>query len=1082
MTQPAAVKHYLDRIRQNRATGRATEHTHRAALAELLESLREGVRAINEPTRIACGAPDLAVLRDGFMVGHVEAKDVTVSLDTAERSEQLKRYRRSLENLVLTNYLEFRWYVDGEPRRTVRLARLDARGEIKAEKNGEKNATDLLTDFLAHQPQPVGTPRELAERMARLTHLIREIIVTAFETEHASDLLTDWRKAFAEVLVADLDQPDHVGQFADMFAQTLAYGLFSARIRHGRGEFTRQKAQGLIPKTNPFLREFFSYITGVQLEDEPYAGLVEDLVQLLAMADMEAILEDFGRRTRQDDPTVHFYETFLAAYDPDLRERRGVFFTPNPIVSFIVRSVDLLLKDKFGLHDGIADTSLLPDGTHKVLILDPAVGTATFPYHVIDLIRNDFMEKGNAGMWSGYVREHLLPRIFGFELLMAPYAVAHFKLALQLGGHDLPEPLREQWAYDFAAYERLQIYLTNALEKRIEEPPRLIGPTKIVTQEAQAASTVKQERPIMVVVGNPPYSVSSSNKGDHIEELMNRYKEAVRDEHNIQPLSDDYIKFIRFAHDRVERTGYGVIGIITNHSYLSGLIHRGMREELLETFDEIYILNLHGNSLIGETTPEGGKDENVFDIRQGVAIALMVKSGNGEGLAAVHYADLWGRRESKYRLLSEDDVETLTWEQLKPVAPYYFFVPKDFDRLGEYEEFSIATQSFGLHQRGISTRRDYFMVDFEEDSLLHRLRVLRSNASDKQISDQFGLESTKYWDLGEARDLLRQMPGFADQVRAYAYRPFDDRYVIYIPELIERGDDAYGVMKHLLQPNLAFVSFRRIRTEVNTQALVTDKIVDKTILSARDNVSTFPLYLYPEEDPAKLFDDTATSPWEPDPAHGNRVPNLSQEFVEEFAAKLGLTFDPHKTGNTPGPTFGPEDILAYIYAVFHSSTYRERYAEFLKIDFPRVPLTSDVDLFWKLVGLGSELIALHLMEHPKLSETITSYPVPGNDRVKARGGFPKFVPAGESRTKTSEVAEQNRVYINLKQYFAGVPEDVWEFQVGGYQVLHKWLKDRKGRKLSYDELRHYQQIVVALRETLRLMQQLDAAIPSWPME
>jgi hypothetical protein len=240
--------------------------------------------------------------------------------------------------------------------------------------------------------------------------------------------------------------------------------------------------------------------------------------------------------------------------------------------------------------------------------------------------------------------------------------------------------------------------------------------------------------------------------------------------------------------------------------------------------------------------------------------------------------------------------------------------------------------------------------------------------------------------------------------------------------------------------------------------------------------------LYPEEDPAKLFDDTATSPWEPDPAHGNRVPNLSQEFVEEFAAKLGLTFDPHKTGNTPGPTFGPEDILAYIYAVFHSSTYRERYAEFLKIDFPRVPLTSDVDLFWKLVGLGSELIALHLMEHPKLSETITSYPVPGNDRVKARGGFPKFVPAGESRTKTSEVAEQNRVYINLKQYFAGVPEDVWEFQVGGYQVLHKWLKDRKGRKLSYDELRHYQQIVVALRETLRLMQQLDAAIPSWPME
>jgi len=384
------------------------------------------------------------------------------------------------------------------------------------------------------------------------------------------------------------------------------------------------------------------------LSAEPYVGFVNDLIQVLAQSDMEAILADFGRRTRREDPMVHFYETFLAAYDPALRERRGVYYTPNPVVSFIVRSVDALLRSHFGLADGLADTARLPDGRHKVLALDPATGTATFLYAIIDLIRENFMLKGNAGMWSGYVREHLLDRIFGFELLMAPYAVAHFKLALQLAGYDLPEAQQADWAYDFGSDERLQIYLTNALEKAVEEPPRLIGPTEIVAKEAQAANEVKQETPIMVIVGNPPYAVSSSNKGEHIEALMDRYKAAVRDERNIQPLSDDYIKFIRFAHDRVERTGYGIIGFITNHSYLSGLVHRGMREELLKTFDEIYVLNLHGNALMGETAPDGSKDENVFDIRQGVAIALMVKTGEKEGFAIVHHADLWGRRENKY--------------------------------------------------------------------------------------------------------------------------------------------------------------------------------------------------------------------------------------------------------------------------------------------------------------------------------------------------------------------------------------------------------------------------------------------------
>jgi predicted helicase len=854
---------------------------------------------------------------------------------------------------------------------------------------------------------------------------------------------------------------------------------------------------------------------------------------------MDAILADFGQRTRQDDVaeaiTVHFYETFLAAYDPALRERRGVYYTPTPVVSFIVRSVDALLKTKFGLPKGLADSRTIktqrrrgaeacPEHSRrtqrelpKVLILDPATGTGTFLYSVIAHIRAQFMQGGNAGMWSGFVREHLLPRIFGFELLMAPYAVAHFKLAFQLAGHDLPEAQRVLWAYDFASDERIQVYLTNALEATEEEIAGLWGPLRIVTEEAQQANKVKQDYPIMVIIGNPPYAVSSSNKSDYIEDLMDRYKQAVRSERNIQPLSDDYIKFIRFAHDRIERTGHGILGFITNHSYLSGLIHRGMREELLKSFDELYILNLHGNALLGETAPDGGSDENVFDIRQGVAIALMVKTGEGKDLATVYYADLWGKRENKYRVLNENDMETLSWEKLELEAPYYFFVPKDFSLREEYEQGWRVTEIFGTGDfyadqgqawgSGVKTNRDYLLVDFEKCVLEQRIRVLASSLDDQEVKAKFGIEDNTYWNTERERQKIRDAD-WQQNIVPYLYRPFDKRWLLYQPNLIEikRGGASKYLMRHLRYENLALLTMRQVVGDPFRHVLVSTSINDMNVLTSH-HVSqvTFPLYLYPENNGAMLFDNAAMTPWDPDPAHGNRVPNLAPAFVAEMEEKLGLTFAPlchserseesrsfhyAQDDNAPGDTFGPRDILAYIYAVFHSPTYRERYAEFLKIDFPRVPLTSDADLFWQLVGLGGELIALHLLdlsgfERPDRSGV--SFPVPGDNLVKARGGFPKFILAGESRTKTSDVAERNRVYINLEQYFAGVPEDVWAFEVGGYQVLHKWLKDRKGRVLLYADLEHYQRMVVgyhgcrALQETLRVMGEVDAAVGGWPV-
>jgi hypothetical protein len=695
MANPLTV--YSKRVEADLLVGNATEHTHRPTLKSLIESLANGVRAINEPQRIACGAPDLVVIEaTGFPnIGYIEAKDVGKSLDDAERTDQLRRYRTALVNLVLTDYREFRWYVDGERRGVARLTRPAAGGKLVAEKGGSAAVEALLTDFLCHKPQPIASPQALATRMARLAHMIRDIIVAAFEGDKPSDLLRGWREAFAQVLIADLDQPGKTGEFADMLAQTLAYGLFSARVMDISPGFTRQEAQYLIPKSNPFLRDFFFQVSGPQMDDEPFAGFVADLVSLLSDADMVSILAEFGKRSGQEDPIMHFYETFLAAYDPKLREARGVYYSPGPVASYIVRSVDYLLRTCFRRPQGLADSTQIeidnpapaPSGkggdkppkkikVHKVLMLDPATGTATFPYTVIDHIRAGFMQSGNAGMWSGYVREHLLPRLFGFELLMAPYAVAHFKLGLQLAGLDLPDGLRQAWAYDFSQDERVGVYLTNTLEGPHEHTGLPLF-TQFLARETDAANRVKQDLPVLAIFGNPPYSGHSANKGPWIDGLLKGQlpdgaKAPSYYEVDGQPLGerqpkwlqDDYVKFIRWAQWRIERTGSGILAFITNHSYLDNPTFRRMRRSLMQTFTDIYVLDLHGSAKKREVAPDGGKDENVFDIQQGVAIGIFVKESGKRGPGNVHHAELWGGREAKYAQLGTDDVETTTWQWL----------------------------------------------------------------------------------------------------------------------------------------------------------------------------------------------------------------------------------------------------------------------------------------------------------------------------------------------------------------------------------------------------------------------------------
>jgi predicted helicase len=1043
-------------------------------------------------------------------IGYVEAKDVGKSLDEAERSEQLKRYRRNLPNLILTDYLQFRWYVGDERRSTARLAMLGIGGKLSVESGGGEAVTALLGDFLSHKPQEIATPKELAERMARLTHMIRDIVVEAFQRDKASPLLKDLREAFAKALIPDLDQPEKTGELADMYAQTLAYGLFAARCNHkGPRPFRRLGAAAEIPKTNPLLRKLFETITGPDLDDEPYAGFVDDLVQVLAHSNMESILAEFGKRERQKDPVLHFYETFLATYDPKTRERRGVYYTPEPVVSYIVRSVDHLLRTRFGLPGGLADQSTveyeLEDAGDKprkvrekcprVLVLDPACGTATFLYAVVDLIREQFMQRGDAGMWSGYVREHLLPRLFGFELLMAPYAVAHLKLGLQLAAQDLPDAERKKWAYDFSGDERLGIYLTNTLEEAERRAETLFGPLRVITEEANAAAHIKRDLPILAVIGNPPYSGHSANRswemkeGKRVPTLAGRL---VKDyyqvdgqplgERNPKWLQDDYVKFIRWAQWRIERTGQGILAFITNHGYLDNPTFRGMRQHLMNSFTEIYILDLHGSSKKRERAPDGGKDENVFDIQQGVAIGILVKYPGKPGPATVHHAELWGSRESKYHVLSQNDVSSTQSGVLKPQSPEYLFVPRDVSLKEEFHKGWSVRDIFRVSSVGVVTGHDHLTIHWVEQEAWNTVLDFAS-LPPEEARAKYGLgKDVADSGVQQAQDDIRSSGPDRGNAVPILYRPFDLRFTYYTGQsggFIGRPRAA--VMRHMLAgKNLAVHVCRQTSIEGWRHVLATNRVTDDCYVSnlTSERGYTCPLYLYPPAEGERSLqkDFGQVSPW---PAgEGGRVPNLNPEFVANMEAGLGLKFVSDGVGD-PRKTFGPEDVFHYIYAVFHSPTYRRRYAEFLKIDFPRVPLTSNLDMFSKLCGRGSELVALHLLASPAVSQSITRYPVPGDNRVEK--GCPKYVPPGEAEPGTGKPLKEGRVFINKAQYFEGVPPEVWEFQVGGYQPMEKWLKDRRGRVLSYDDRQHYQKVAVALKETIRLMAEIDSLIPRWPL-
>jgi predicted helicase len=1018
---------YLSEIQRQFASGVAREHTYRPALQQLLATLLPQLVVSNEPARQACGAPDYILQRKegNIPVAFVEAKDIgdTDLGGRKQHKEQFDRYRASLDNIIFTDYLDFWLYENGEFVESVCIAELRGNIIVPLKENFAKFES-LITHFGNAQPQRITSPSKLAQIMAAKARLLADVIEQTLENGSGDGNLEGQMVAFKDVLIHDITPKE----FADVYSQTIAYGMFAARLHDGSPDtFSRHEAATLIPKTNPFLRKLFQDIAGYDL-DEHISWIVDDLAEIFRATDIQAVMKGFGKRTQQTDPMIHFYENFLSAYDPKLRKSRGVWYTPQAVVNFIVRAVDGILQTEFGLPMGLADTSKITiersidqskdkrysDNKkkekvelHKVQILDPATGTGTFLAETVSRIHERFA--GQAGMWQSYVEQHLLPRLNGFELLMASYTMAHLKLDMLL----------TETGYKAVNNERLRIFLTNSLEEHHKDTGTLFS--QFLAREANGADTIKRDTPVMVVLGNPPYSGESKNKGEWIMRLMNDYKKEPDtnkplQERNSKAVNEDYCKFIRLGQYFVDKNAEGVLAYINGHSFIDNPTIRGMRWNLMNSFDKIYIIDLHGNSTKKEVCPDGSKDENVFDIKPGVSINIFIKTGHKakDALAEVYHFDLYGKRKEKYDYLLANNLITVPFKRVEPTAPFYFFMPKDDANRKEYEKGFNVDELMPTKTSGIKTHGDDFLVKMTQQELLDSIERR----------------------LGTAKKEL---------IKPVSYRPFDSQYVYYDVKILGRARKKN--MRHFLDPNTVGLILGRQGQVVGGMPwnlAYLSRIMTDTNIFYRGGGILYPLYTYAEQ--ADLLNT-------------GRTPNLAPKIIEKISEGIGLEFEPEKSGDHD--KFAPIDLFDYIYAMLHSPAYREKYREFLKIDFPRVPYPLGADEFHRLASLGGELRRIHLMEHPALSDLIIRYSEQGNNTVE------------DIHFETTPDSATGRVWLNDTQYFDSVPVVAWEFYIGGYQPAQKWLKDRRGRTLSFDDIRHYQRIIKALAMTEDITEKID---------
>ncbi|RPI03541.1 MAG: DNA methyltransferase, partial [Ignavibacteriae bacterium] len=938
------IEAYIKKIASSTAQGDAREESYYGSFSKLLESFAEEtgkkhIQITTLPKETEAGNPDFRVW-DGRqqIVGYIEAKKPGANLDLIEDSEQLKRYRATFPNLILTDFYEFRLYRNGDLFDKVLLARPFIAKKLKTVPPAEHKDKfiTLLEKFFSFSLPKVFTAENLAIELAKRTGFLRDEVVfkELEEAEHGKGKTFGFYTAFKQYLVSDLSPKD----FADIYSQTITYGLFAARTR-ATGEFNRKLAYDLIPKTIGILRDVFRFISLDKLPPQMEV-IIDDIAEVLQAADVNKILDEYYRKGKGEDPIVHFYETFLNIYDPGTREKRGVYYTLEPVVKYIVRAIHDLLKTHFDLRDGLASKELT--------LLDPAGGTLTFPAEAIKLAVQEFTEKyGDAGK-NKLIKNQILKNFYAFELMMAPYAIGHIKISFLL----------EELGYTMQEDDRFKLYLTNTLDMEDLKQTEIPG-LESLSDENHLAGQIKQKEPILAILGNPPYSANSANYNDWTDKLLKEDIDGATGyytidgkplgERNSKLLQDDYVKFLRFAQWKIHKAGQGIVGMITNHSYLDNPTFRGMRQSLMNTYNEIYIINLHGNSLRKETTPDGGKDENVFDIRQGTAIAIFVKTKNGRG-CKVYHRDIHGLRKEKYRWLEKKPFNIKDFELLKPISPWYFLAKKDFKNIEHYEKWNHVTEIFPVNSTGIKTHRDDFVIDFKPQELLNRLRIFKDKRQpDDLIRQTFNLEDNRDWKLKDARNAVFKEDNPAHIIQSITYRPFDNRFIAYADYLIDWP--RYDVMQHMFKENIGLITARSNRSSKMDHFFVSDSVMETKCGESTTQSYLFPLYLYETEQTKKkaalttmmLFETAA----EYGKAKGKRA-NIAPKVSEQLSKTYGKV-----------PT--PEQILQYCYAILYSDNYREKYAEFLKIDFPRIPFTKNYDLFKEMSKLGEELIELHLL-------------------------------------------------------------------------------------------------------------------------
>ncbi|WP_121029363.1 type ISP restriction/modification enzyme [Helicobacter pylori] len=1076
------LKEYLESIKD--LTPEKNELTHRLFLHNLLDRLKnhfnKEFKIEHEPERKQGSQPDFRVSYQGLNIGYIENKKVGTDLSQLLKSAQILKYLELNPNLMLTDYLNFVWVGKDEEnkpliKREISVASLDELSKpLKPNPQTERDLIELFKSFFNYEAAPITNAKDFATHLSTPTKYLKDALITYQKDMQVSSIF----KNFKEYLYEELSFED----FSDAFAQTLTYSLFLAKLNHPFEKINLDNVRSSIPKNFAVIREMADFLKKLDAIKE-IQWLLNEILSLINHVDMDSILKDLND---DKDPYLHFYETFLSAYDPKLRESKGVYYTPDSVVKFIINALDSLLKTHFkdaplGLKSALDN--------ENIKLLDFATGTGTF---LLEAFRKALeMRKTSDGGTSTKEDKYqnLLKQFYGFEYLIAPYTIAHLNLS-QAFKEEFKKPLKEN--------DALQIILTNTLI----QPSEIVahrGLQPIFEKELLNAKEIKKNENILIITGNPPYSGASSNEGlfewevkatygiepefqtietkknvklaDEIQTLLNNIqkqkesgsKNALKElkqlhskyklqkEKNTKWILDDYVKFMRFAQNKIESLGHGLFGFISNNAFLDNPTFRGLRRSLLECYDELYILNLHGNARKKEETPQGAKDENVFNIMQGVSINLFVKNPQVVK-QKIHYYDVYGQRAEKYAFLAQNDLNSIEWLELAPRAPFYLLLPLKTPLLEEYEQGFSVQEMFQVGGTGICSQRDHVVFHKDKKSLLKLLKDF-STLEPSELRRIYNIKKDgRDWRLEYAiKDVKANANNLEEYIVSCQYRPFDFYYTYYTGKsksfiAYPRGE----VFKHMLPPppptnpktpnqtrkNVALNIARQSKMHGEWRYVMAHKeLVDINLIASAGSMGVgynYPLYQF-------------------------NNPNYTENFTPEFRSFI----DKHYSHS-----FEPLEVLGYIYTLLYSPNYRKRYEEFLKADYPKILFTNNKDLFRALSLLGIELIGLHVLNQESLKYSFEKL----KDATIGESGYKEAHERNPIISKKLSYNEpEQRLYINHSAYFSGVSQEIHDYMIGGYGVLDKYLKSHKNEPCDFD---HVTRIIKIIARTIEIQKTL----------